>query len=274
MLRRWAVFAACSSLFLAGPAAAGGGLEARYMASFTGIPIGQGALVAEVNDDGYSVSGSAMIVGMLKMVTPGKGSAAARGQLANGKVLPVSYSGSSESKDRTQEVRLAGAAGTINQIDISPWRRPTRDRVPVTEEHRVGVVDPMSAALMPVPGNADLAGPDACNRVLPIFDGQERYDLIFTYIRTEPVKDVKGYSGPTAVCRVEYRPIAGHREGRKQVKELQENKDIYAWLAPIVGTRVVVPLRVSFGSPIGTFLVQATHFLTEAKPNTSATPSR
>jgi hypothetical protein len=215
-----------------------------------------------------------MIVGLLKMVNPGKGTAAARGQFANGKVLPVNYSGSSETKDRTQEVRLSGAAGTINDISISPWRRPTRDRVPVTEEHRVGVVDPMSAALMPVAGSADLAGPEACNRVLPIFDGQERYDLVFTYMRTEPVKEVKGYSGPAAVCRVEYRPIAGHREGRKQVKELQENKDIYAWLAPIVGTRVLVPLRVSFGSPIGVFLVQATHFISEAKPNTPSVPTR
>jgi len=272
MVRRSIVLAACL-VAAAGPAAAGGGLEARYMASLTGIPIGQGALVVEVSDDGYSISGSAMIVGLLKMVTPGKGSAAARGQLLNGKILPVSYSGSSETKDRSQEVRLSGAAGTIKEVSITPWRRTTRDRVPITDEHRSGVVDPMSAALMPVAGSGDLSGPEACDRTLPIFDGQERYDLVFSYVRTEAIKDVKGYSGPLAVCRVEYRPIAGHRENRKQVKELSENKEIFAWLAPIVGTRVLVPLRVSFGSPIGTFLVQATHFVGEAKPRTSQAPA-
>jgi hypothetical protein len=59
---------------------------------------------------------------------------------------------------------------------------------------------------------------------------------------------------------VRYQPIAGHRPGRKSVRELAENRDILVWLAPIAGTRVVIPLRVSFGAKIGTFIMQATHF--------------
>ncbi|MEX0590139.1 MAG: DUF3108 domain-containing protein, partial [Xanthobacteraceae bacterium] len=147
-----------------------------------------------------------------------------------------------------------------------------RDRVPITDEHRVGVVDPMSASLMPVPGNGDLAGPDACNRTIPIYDGRSRYDLVLNFERTDTVKDVKGYSGPVAMCRVTYRPVAGHRANRKQVRELSENREIFAWLAPVAGTRVLVPLRVAIGTKIGTFIIQATHFSSEPKTRAAVNP--
>jgi hypothetical protein len=251
-----------------GPAGAGGALEARYTVTFTGITLGQGVLVVEVSDEGYSAAGSAMVAGLLQMVTGGKGSAAARGLIAGGRVMPISYSGNSESKQRSQEVRLSGAAGTIKEVVVLPRRTgEDSDRVPLTDEHRKNVVDPMSASIMPVTGDGDLTGPDACKRTLPIFDGEYRYDLVFTFERNDTAKDVKGYTGPLAVCRVEYRPVAGHRANRKQVKELSENRNIFVWLAPIAGTRIVLPLRVSFGSKVGTFVVQATHFMSETKAN-------
>lgn len=251
----------------AAPAYAGATLEARYAVTFTGVTIGQGALVVEVNDEGYSAAGSAMVAGLLRMITGGKGTAAARGQFVDGRVVPISYSGNSESKDRSQEVRLSGAAGAIKDVFIAPKRPPRGDEVPLTEEHRKDVVDPMSAALMPVAGSGNVTGPDACDRVLPVFDGQYRYDLVFSFEGNDTAKDTKGYNGPLARCRVAYRPVAGHRAGRRQVKELSENRNIFAWLAPIADTRVVIPYRVSFETKIGTFIVHATHFMTKPAAN-------
>jgi hypothetical protein len=268
---RTALLALLGCVTVSAPALAGGSLEARYTVSFTGVPIGQGAFVVEVNEDGYSASGSAMVAGLLQMVHPAKGSAAARGLFVNGKLAPISYSGNSENKERTEEVRLSGAGGTIRDVEISPERPYRHDRIPLRDEHRSGVVDPMSAVIMPVWGNGDLTGPEACNRTLPVFDGTERYDLVFYFERTESAKDVRGYSGPLAVCRVEYRPIAGHRANRRSTKELSENKNIFVWLAPIAGTRILVPQRVSFGSKLGVFLLQATHFRTEVKTAAPAT---
>jgi hypothetical protein len=262
-----------SVLTLTVSARAGGALEARYIVSFTGVPVGQGALVVEVTDDGYSAAGSAAVAGLLQAVTPGKGTAAARGSFVNGKLLPQSYSVSSETKDRSEEVRLAGTSGIIRDLLVLPVRREPEDRVPLTDDHRVGVVDPMSASLMPVAIGGDLAGPEACNRTLPIYDGRQRYDLVLSFERTENAKDVKGFSGPVAVCRVEYRPIAGHRAGRKQVKELSENREIFVWLAPIAGTRVLAPMKVNYGTKLGVFTVQATHFLTEQRPRPVSSPA-
>jgi len=266
-----ALYALVGCLTVSVPALAGGSLEARYTLTFTGMPIGQGAFVVEVNDEGYAASGSAMVAGLLQLVHPAKGSAAARGHFLNGKLAPISYSGNSENKERNEEIRLGGAGGTIREVTIAPERPYRDDRIPLRDEHRVGVVDPMSAAIIPVGGTGELTGPEACNRTLSVFDGAERYDLVFYFERTETAKEVRGYSGPLAVCRVEYRPIAGHRAGRKSTKELSENKNIFVWLAPIAGTRVLVPQRVSFGSKIGVFVVHATHFRTEVKTAAPAT---
>lgn len=273
MVRPIPIAVLASVLALTAAARAGGALEARYTVTFTGVPVGQGALVVEVTDDGYSAAGSAAVAGLLQAVTPGKGTAAARGNLTAGRLTPTSYSVSSESKDRTEEVRLAGASGVIRDLVILPVRPAPEDRVPLTDDHRVGVVDPMTASLMPVDVGGDLAGPEACNRTIPIYDGRQRYDLVLSFERTEHVKEVKGYAGPVAVCRVEYRPIAGHRAGRRQVKELSENRDIFVWLAPIAGTRVLAPLKVNFGTKLGLFTVQATHFLTEQRSRPISAPA-
>ncbi len=255
-----------------GRAEAGATLEARYAVSFSGMVIGQGALVVEVNDEGYSAAGSAAVAGLLQAVTGGKGTAAARGQFVNGRVVPISYSGSSESKNRSQEVRLAGAAGVIKEVHVAPERPLRGDEVPLTDEHRKDVVDPISALLMPVAGDGERTGPEACNRTLPIFDGEYRYDLVFSFERTDVAKDARGYAGAVALCRVSYKPIAGHRPGRRQVRELEANRNIFVWLAPIADTRVVIPYRVSFESKIGTFIVHATQFNSQAKPRAASAP--
>jgi hypothetical protein len=255
------------------PAAAGGMLEARYEVTYTGVTIGQGALVIEVTDDGYSAAGSAAVTGVLQVVTAAKGTVAARGQLVDGKVVPISYSVTSDSKDKSQEIRLAGSAGALRDILVVPPPKDSQERVPVTDEHRVGALDPLSALLMIVPGTGDPTGPEACNRTLPIYDGRERYDLLFTYERSEVAKGVKGYSGPLVVCRVTYVPVSGHRTSRKQVKELSENRNIFVTLAPIAGTRAVVPLRVTFGSVIGIFTMQAMQFSSAPKPRAAADPA-
>src|SRR5690606_14309509 len=146
-ISRTAIALAAALLAAAAPAPAEAQalLEARYTVTFTGITIGQGSLVVEVNEEGYSAAGSAMVAGLLQMVTGGKGTAAARGQFVDGRVVPISYAGNSESKNRSQEVRLSGAAGAIEEIVILPKPRERSDRIPLTDEHRRDVVDPMSA---------------------------------------------------------------------------------------------------------------------------------
>ena len=275
MVRRTISLAAVFAFLTAAsiPAAAEGKLEARFTASLTGIPIGEGALVLELNNQNYTAAGSASVIGLLKLISPGKGSAAARGNFVDGKLSPVSYSVSSESGERWEEIRIGLVAGVVREVSIVPPKSPPADRIPVTDEHRKGIVDPMSAMIMPVSGSGILAGADGCNRTLAIYDGRVRYDLVMSYVRTEPAKDVKGYTGPLIVCRVAYRPVAGHRPNRLQTKYMVENENIFAWLAPVAGTRALAPVRVSIGTMIGTLEVKATQFSSEPRARTAVNPA-
>ena len=49
--------------------------------------------------------------------------------------------------------------------------------MPLTEAHRRGVADPMSASLLRVPGNGSTFVPQVCQRTVAVFDGRMRYDL-------------------------------------------------------------------------------------------------
>lgn len=241
-------------------AAAEGRLEARYTAYFNAIEVGRGALSVEIAKAGYSASGNGAVSGMLQLLHRGEGSAEARGTIVEGKVLPASYSGKAESGRKTDEVRFELAGGIVQEISLDPPLSGSRRRVALTDEHRVNVVDPLSAAIMPVLGDADPTGPSACDRTLEIFDGRYRYDLVMRFERTDVVNDIRGYSGALAVCRVSYRPIAGHNPERRETKQAVENRNVFVWLAPIADLPILAPARVSVGSTLGTLVVQATRF--------------
>ena len=55
----------------------------------------------------------------------------------------------------------------------------------MTDAHRKGVIDPMSAAIMPVAGKGEVLTPDACKRKLAIFDGRKRADIDLVYKRMD-----------------------------------------------------------------------------------------
>lgn len=247
------------AVLAASPSAmADGRTEIRYAVSFAGVSVGQGALAVEVNSEGYSASGSGAVTGMLQILAPGKGTAAARGRFAGGKVLPATFTTTSESGDKWEDIRLTMQNGAVKEATVLPPRTSTsKDRVKVTEEHLRNVLDPMSAALMLVSGSGSLSGAEACNRTLPIYDGRIRYNLVFSFDRTEALKDIKGVTGPLAVCKVNYVPVAGHRESRAKASTEQ---NILVWLAPVSDTRVLVPAKVTIGTKVGTLTVLATQF--------------
>ena len=106
----------------------------------------------------------------------------------------------------------------------------------------------------------------ACQRTLSIFDGRMRYDLALAFKRIEAVRSQPGYQGPVVVCAVRFSPIAGHVPDRYALRYLADQRDIEMWLAPIAGTRIMAPYRVSVPTPIGVGLLQATQFVSTAQP--------
>ena len=257
---------------IASAACAQGRLEARYTASVAGIPVGRGSWMIDIGQNQYTAAASGRVVGLLKILSNGEGTVAARGGIEGGRLLPAGYSSRVTVDGKVDEVRLALAAGAITEAVVEPPTPPVPDRVPIADAHRRGVLDPMSAQLMVVGGSGDPVSPDACRRTLPIFDGRQRFDLTLTFKRFDKVKAEKGYQGPVVVCMVTYQPVAGHRPGRAAIKYLVATRDMEMWLAPIAGTRVVVPFRASVPTLIGQAVLEATQFVTipQASPANSA----
>jgi len=237
-------------------------LDAAYSIHLTGIPIGQGAVILDLNESGFAAAGSAKFTGLVRMISKGEGTSTVRGSFRANRVVSSIYATQSNSTDRNEKIDIVVENGFAKEFSVLP---PPKDldqnRVPITNADRTNVVDPLSAGLMLVSAPGDVTNPDSCNRTLPIFDARFRYDVVLSYLRTEQASTkTEGYQGPVLVCQARYVPIAGHRTDRPQVQQLANNRDLFVWLAPIAGTRVLVPIKVSIATGIGTMVVEATRF--------------
>ena len=76
----------------------------------------------------------------------------------------------------------------------------------------------------------------------------------------DQVKTATGYQGPVVVCAAAFRPIAGHRADSALVKYLSGGRDLELWLAPIVGTNVLGPYRLSVANLIGNLVIEAVRY--------------
>jgi hypothetical protein len=251
-------------------AAAQGRLEAEYAASLAGIPIGRGDWVVEIADDQYTAAASGATTGLLKFFTGARGTGAARGIVSGGQPVPTSYAATINFDRRIDDVRMALSGGNVTDYAVEPPVPPHPDRIPVTDADRRGVLDPLTSTLNRVPGSGDPVSPQACDRKVSVFDGRVRYDLHSEFKRMERVKAARGYEGPVVVCAVYFTPISGYVPDRGAIKYLVEERDAEVWLAPISGTRVLVPFRFSIPTPLGLGLLQATDFVSAAQPHLTA----
>jgi uncharacterized protein DUF3108 len=247
-------------------AAAQGRLEAEYTASIAGIPIGRGNWIIEISDDQYTAAASGTTTGIIRFFTGARGTGAAHGSVNGGQPVPTSYGATISYGHMIDNVRMALVGGNVTDFAVEPPLPPIADRIPLSEADRRGVFDPMTSMLNRVAGAGDPVSPEACNRKVAVFDGRVRYDLHSEFKRMEVVKADRGYAGPVVVCSVYFTPISGYVPNRPAIKYLVELRDAEVWLAPISGTRVLVPFRFSMPTPLGTGLLQATEFVSVAQP--------
>ena len=250
---------------LAGPAAASEwiSLSASYSVSIAGLPIGQFGLDGTFNERAYRLDGSGGVTGFGRLVSSGRGMAQSNGTFVAGRVLPARYA-YQESGQKTISIGMDMSHGEVRRLSVVPPVEPHWERVPVTEAHKRGIVDPMSGLLYQAKSEAALLSPAVCGRSVPIFDGRQRFDIELSFAGTRPVRTPRGYQGLVVVCRAAYRPIAGHRPTKKEVQQMQANRNIEVWFAPVEGTRVLLPYRVGIHTPFGEAVAEADRF--EARP--------
>ncbi|MCZ8184324.1 MAG: DUF3108 domain-containing protein [Beijerinckiaceae bacterium] len=248
------------------PAAAGSAvaadIEARYSITLAGLSIGKASLSAQLNGAGYVLNVSSALTGIVGAVSQGRGAATARGNVSGTSVLTNGFSLSATNGKDTRKIQIAAASGSVRNVTIDPpfvVQPDDSTRIPLRDSHKVGVLDPVSALIMPVRSGNPMDKAN-CDRRLPVFDGNQRFDVVLSYAGTRQVRSEDGYSGPVLICTARYIPVAGHRPDRRVTKFMAENRNMDAWLAPVNGGKTLIPYRISVKTMIGTTVIEAETF--------------
>jgi Protein of unknown function (DUF3108) len=247
-----------SQILLCAPALAESKLDAKYVISAAGIPIGKSEITVQIDNDKYTASATGRANGFFSILVSGEGSVHVDGVVSEAGLQPKNFTASIKKDNENSEVKMVIDGGSV--VDFTAESSVAdQDRVPLTDAHRHGIVDPLTAILLPA-GKSEALSSDVCQRSLPIFDGRRRYDLDLSFKRKDELKLASGYQGPVVVCGVKFKPIAGHHSSSLIVKYLSEGRELELWLAPIAGTHILAPVRMTTTNTIGNLVVDAEQF--------------
>ncbi len=250
---------------IAGPASAQAQFDARYTLTMAGIAIGKLTWRAQLAPSDYTTSAKGGVSGFLSLLVKGEGTVMARGRIKDGQPESVSFVSDVVREDEKVNVQITFDGARVRDLKVEEPPLES-DRVPIAPSHKIGVIDPLSAFLIPgtEPGPADALSRQACERTLSMFDGRRRYDLALSFKRTDMIKGEGGRQKAALVCAIKFTPMSGHRSSSQLIKFLSEGRDIEVWLVPVTGTRILAPIRFSVASLIGNMVLQADQFETTA----------
>ena len=140
-------------------------------------------------------------------------------------------------KKRSLNIVFDGAG--VTGVNFAPPDPPSNKAIPVTEAQLRNVLDPLSGVMALSLGDA--AHP--CDQKIPIYDGKQRFDLIFTPAGPS--------TGPNAdqLCHVRLVPISGHKPGEGTDRVI--NGQIEVVLRPVPKANILIPYRVTVPTIVG-----------------------
>jgi hypothetical protein len=234
-----------------GPATAGGkeGFPARvdavYRIAWNGMELGNFVFSSSVKNGEYTLRGDTKLSAVLGAFQ-WSGFTQSLGKVASGKPQPAAYAFSFEGSSKSGRIDMRFRKRAVTKVTSVPPIEPSPGRVPVTEAQLQGVLDPLSAVMaVTAPIGGKVAGINPCKRRIPVFDGKQRFDLVFTYLRSEKLNGADAY-----VCKVKYVPVSGHKMN-KETKYMASTNGIEIWLIPVVEANIFVPYYVTLPTPVG-----------------------
>ena len=184
---------------------ADGKITIAYSISYLGATVGSADWQLSLVADRYDIEASAQIKGLMSILVDGKGSGHASGIVAKDHAIPGRFEAHVVTSDETDTIQMALQNGAIRQLVALPPFPPTPKRVPLTAALLQGVIDPLSASIIP---DETLGGgvSDQCRRALPVFDGRRRYDLGLSFKETREVSVPGDAVEPMLVCKLVLTP--------------------------------------------------------------------
>ena len=215
-------------------------VDAVYRISFTGLgDIGHFHFNSQVNGDTYALVADGKID---TAIFDYRGDMKSRGAvIATGTgTQPADYNYNYKQKTFLKKKKLKNLNITFNGpavASVTPPENLSAPYVLVTPQHLKDVLDPLSGVMALSIGN--LANP--CAQKLPIYDGKQRFDLVFT---------PKGKAGADHVCDVKLVPVSGHKPGGGIGSVV--NGKIELVMRPVPKANVAIPYKVTVPTIVGT----------------------
>jgi hypothetical protein len=215
-------------------------VDAVYRIKFTALgEIGHFHFNSTINGDGYTLAADARVKTTIFKYDAGMSS---KGVLVAGKPQPGDHAFNyrqkallKKKKIRVLNMGFKGAA--VSAVKFEPPDDLSASAIPVKPEHLKGVLYPLSGVMALSLVNA--ANP--CTQKLPIYDGKQRLDVVFTPLRR---------AGADHVCSVRLVPIAGHKPGEGAASVIKGNIELV--LRPVPQANVVIPYSVTVPTIVGT----------------------
>ena len=98
--------------------------------------------------------------------------ATTNGSIGQGRFTPMNYGANFAWDDGIEDVKMQFRDGAVSDLEVKPTIDFESDRIPLAGLQ--GVIDPLTAGLIQMPGTKDVMVPAVCQRTLPIFDGSQR----------------------------------------------------------------------------------------------------
>ena len=239
-------------------------VRAVYDINFNGFNVGTFEFQSQAEQQSYTLLGNARLSVLLGAFT-WDGETRSFGLIVKQEPKPASFTFDFKSNLRAGSTKLGFANGAVTNIAHLPPEPPKPDTIPLREQHLKGVIDPLSAIMVISRGSS--ANP--CDRRIPIFDGKERFDLVFSYKRVMRVVEQAPSGQPDVahVCRVKYLPIAGHKVD-SDTSFMAANNEIEVALRPVPSANVFIPYQVSIPTMAGsaTIVSKRVEIVSPGKP--------
>jgi hypothetical protein len=199
-----------------------------YSMAVAGFPIGSAVMVMTPNGSSTSVSltgkaGGPLDIGRMNAsAVIGKDQVTAQSQSGSGKSASsanlssrgapgssaFSYTGQNNRGPGKIAMILTGGRATA--LDVSLPDNPTAVRVPVTDAHKTGVIDPLSLLALIIKPGGTMNPQGVCGKSHAVFTGQARFNLAGSDVKPASGSGLpEGWSAVS--CRVILTPVAGHR---------------------------------------------------------------
>ena len=245
-------------------AGAGSVLELGYDVYLGGLNVFAFDVAFLRDGEAYVIRGGGESRGLIRVFWRWAADLAARGTVGEAQVDAQIYDIATVRRGEPKSLQLSfdgpGAYSIARDPPDNDYRRSKREP---PASLPADTVDPLSVALVVSEAVGRGRG---CALSVPVFDGDRRYDLVFTELGRESLEPMSYtvFAGEALSCRFEMKRLSGFRKPRKYVRYWDEDglEPPRVWVARLAPGLPPVPVRLAGDLNMGglrIYLVRAEH---------------